>query len=224
MAFDHFPPETVEFLRAIRAHNNRDWFEAHRADYTAFYVAPAQDFVETLGPRLRKVSPTVQFQPRVNASLVRINRDIRFAKDKSPYKDHIDIWFWHGDNRGWDCPGFFFRLSPDAVWIGAGMHMMEKDRLARARSAIVAEKSGRALAALIAKLEKAGCDIGDKTLARVPRGFDAGHPRAELLKFTGLHAGMKLPAAEAAKPGFAALCLRHFKKVWPVGKWLLEET
>lgn len=224
MSFDHFPPETFEFLRAIRANNNREWFEAHRADYTAFYVAPAQDFVETLGPRLRKVSPTVQFEPRVNASLVRIGRDIRFARDKSPYKDHIDMWFWHGENRGWDCPGFFFRLSPEEVFIGAGQHMMDAPRLARLRAAIAADKPGRALAAILAKLERSGCEIGDKTLARVPRGFDPDHPRAELLKYTGLHAGMKLPASAAGKPGFAALCLKHFRTVWPVGRWLLGEA
>ena len=217
-------PELFRFFRQLGRNNNRDWFEAHRGDYVAFYVAPAQQFVETIGPRLRKISPAVQFDPRVNASLVRINRDIRFAKDKSPYKDHIDIWFWHGDNRGWDCPGFFFRLAPDEVFIGAGQHMMDAPRLARLRKAILADKPGRALAAIVAKLEKSGCEIGDKTLARVPRGIDPAHPRAELLKFTGLHAGMKLPAAEASKPGFAALCLRHFKKVWPVGKWLLDNA
>ena len=74
---------------------------------------PALAFVAAIGPRLQKISPSVAFEPKINGSLFRINRDVRFAKDKRPYKNHIDMWFWHGDKRGWASPGFFFRLAPD---------------------------------------------------------------------------------------------------------------
>lgn len=58
----------------------------------------------------------------MNGSIMGINRDIRFSKDKSPYKDHLDLWFWTGDRKGWDTSGFFFRLTPDRLVLGEGMH------------------------------------------------------------------------------------------------------
>ena len=80
-----------------------------------------------MGPKLRTISPAVRFEPKVNGSMSRVNRDIRFSKDKRPYKDHLDIWFWHGDRKGWNCPGFWFRLTPKEVHLGVGMHYFEKE-------------------------------------------------------------------------------------------------
>ena len=95
-AFSGFPRETARFLADLAKNNEKAWFDAHRGDYDQFYVAPALAFVAAIGPRLQKISPTVAFEPRINGSLFRINRDVRFSKDKRPYKDHIDLWFWHG--------------------------------------------------------------------------------------------------------------------------------
>jgi len=81
-----FPDGTFRFLRGIPCDNSKQWFEAHRADYDQFYVAPAKALLAALGPRLQKISPTVRFEPSVSGSLFRINRDVRFAKDKSPEK------------------------------------------------------------------------------------------------------------------------------------------
>lgn len=217
-----FPAETFEFLNGVAAHNDKAWFEAHRDLYEAGYVAPARAFVEVLGPRLRKLSPGVQFAPKVNGSLSRINRDIRFSKDKSPYKTHLDLWFWHGDKRGWDCPGFYFRLTSDRVFIGVGMHMMPKDMLARFRDAVVDDKTGKSLEAAVGKVVAAGYTINEPTRKRVPQGYPADHPRAEFLKRDGLNAGTELPAEAAREPDFADICVAHFKGCWPVGQWLLE--
>ena len=92
--------------------------------------------------RSRRASPS---EPKINGSLFRINRDVRFAKDKRPYKNHVDLWFWHGDRRGWNSPGFFFRLAPDRLILGAGMHRFEKTQLDAFRSAIVDPRAGKAL-------------------------------------------------------------------------------
>lgn len=89
-----FPAETLAFLRGLAENNTKAWFEAHRADYQAHYVEPALAFVAALGPRLQQIAPGAQFEPRINGSLFRINRDVRFSADKSPYKHHIDLWFW----------------------------------------------------------------------------------------------------------------------------------
>src|SRR5664279_4905169 len=84
--FAGFPAATFEFLNGIAANNEKTWFDAHRGLYDAGYVEPAKAFVTAIGPKLREISPNVQFEPKVNGSLGRVNRDIRFSKDKRPYK------------------------------------------------------------------------------------------------------------------------------------------
>lgn len=148
--FTGFPKEGLAFLRGLALHNEKAWFDAHRADYQAHLLAPAVAFVSTLGPKLRKLSPVVQFEPRVNGSIFRMNRDIRFSKDKTPYKTHLDLWFWEGGEKGWETTGFFFRMFPDRLLLGAGMHTFGKPQLDAYRAAVVADKPGKALQVLVA--------------------------------------------------------------------------
>src|SRR4051812_2359594 len=118
MKFAGFSRDTVVFLKNLSRHNERAWFEAHRADYESSYVQAGRAFAAALGPRLQAIDAEVHAEPR---SLMRIHRDTRFAKDKRPYKDHLDLWFWTGPDKGWDGSGFFFRLTPTELLIGGGM-------------------------------------------------------------------------------------------------------
>ena len=223
--FAGFPQQTFEFLKGISAHNQKAWFDAHRDLYDAGYIAPARAFVEALGPDLRKVSPGIKFEPKVNGSLQRINRDIRFSKDKRPYKEHLNLWFWHGDNKGWDTPGFWFSLGQAEVHFGVGMHSFDKDQLESFRQSVIHPRSGKALLAAIAKVQKSGgYTIGGKTRKLMPRGFEADADRAEYLLHEGLHTSLSLPAETAANADFTKLAAGHFKKMWPVGEWLLAEV
>jgi uncharacterized protein (TIGR02453 family) len=224
--FEGFPGGTFRFLKAIGGHNDRAWFEAHRADYDAFYVAPAMAFVAALGPRLRSISPAVAFEPKINRSLFRINRDVRFSADKRPYRDHLDLWFWHGDKRGWAAPGFFFRMFADRWMAGVGMHNFEKAQLDAYRAAVVEPRSGKSLVSAIDKVRSAGrYTIGGAARKTVPRGFDAQGPRAELLLHDSLTADFAAPVDETLQTAaFVDVCLGHFKAMWPIGKWLLAEV
>ena len=111
MAFEGFPKGTAKFLTALAKNNDRAWLEKNRKAYDEDLIEPALAFVEAMGPELRKISRGVRAEPRVGGSVMRMNRDTRFAKDKSPYKTHLDIFFWEGDQKGWDRPGFFFRFQ-----------------------------------------------------------------------------------------------------------------
>jgi hypothetical protein len=122
MAFSGFPKQTVRFLADLSSNNDKRWFDAHREDYERYFVDPARDFVDALGPCLKKLDREIQAVAKVNGSIMRINRDIRFSKDKTPYKDHLDLWFWSGDKRGWGGSGFFFRLTSAQLILGAGTH------------------------------------------------------------------------------------------------------
>src|SRR5215213_5040596 len=110
-AFGGFPPETISFLRELRVNNRREWLDAHRDDYEAYWLGPAKAFVVAAGRLLAELAPQIRAEPRVLGSILRINRDSRFSRDPSPYKDHLDVWFWEGERRR-AVSGFFARLTP----------------------------------------------------------------------------------------------------------------
>ena len=223
--FTGFPQETFAFLAGIAANNDKGWFEANRTLYEAGYVAPARAFVEEMGPRLRSLSPEVQFEPKVNQSISRVNRDTRFSRDKRPYKDHLDLWFWHGERKGWTQPGFFMRVSAEAVWLGCGMHHFEDEAMTRYRDAVVDDRAGEALVRAIATVEAAGdYAVGGMARKQVPRGYDKAAPRAKFLLWESLPAMARMAPAEAQAPDFAERAFAHFRNTWPIGKWLLDEV
>ncbi|HEU0073361.1 MAG TPA: DUF2461 domain-containing protein [Dehalococcoidia bacterium] len=219
--FTGFAPETFAFLRDLTQHNDRDWFTANRARYEAHYLAPALAFIEAIGPRLAAELPgDVRFEPRVNGSLFRINRDVRFSKDKTPYKNHIDMWFWTGDKKGWETPGYFMRLLPERWAIGAGIHHLSKEGLEAYRRAVLDDAKGRALEAAVARVG-GPYEVGLASRKSVPRGYDASHPRAVYLLHEGLVGVLEdTVPPEAGSAGFVETCVSHFKAVSPINEWL----
>lgn len=222
IAFRGFPTQTIEFLRGLSLHNDKAWFDQHRDDYQRYYVAPALAFVRALGPKLHRIAPAVHYEARVNGSLFRINRDIRFSKDKSPYKHHLDLWFWEGASRGWESPGFFFRMFHNRLMLGAGMHHFDKEQLAKFRSVVTTSAGAKALDKVMTNIGKLRLyDIGGATRKTVPRGYDAKHPSAKWLLHEGLHATLEVALPkEVTTAKFVAYCLKHYSKVAPVNAWI----
>jgi uncharacterized protein (TIGR02453 family) len=223
--FEGFPDGTRRFLRGLAKNNDKAWFEEHRAEYDELYVDVAKRFVCTIGPKLRKISETVEYEPRVNGSLFRINRDVRFSKDKSPYKPHLDLWFWEGDRRGYETPGFFFRLADKELIVGAGMHQLAKEQLPKYRAAVLDDRAGKRLVEIAEQLRKDGLVLGGATRKTVPRGMDASHPRASFLLHEGLYATMRAsPPRSLGTPRFVDECVEWFRAAHPVSKWLLAHV
>lgn len=223
--FGGFPAATRAFLEGISANNTKEWFEAHRDLYDEGYVGAGRAFVEAIGPELRKISPEVQFEPKINGSISRVNRDTRFSKDKRPYKDNLDLIFWHVERKGFGYPGFFVRLTAKDVWLGSGMHHFEDETLTRFRDAVVDEVSGRALVAAIETVDAAGdYMVGSMPRKTVPRGYDKHSPRVKYLLWEGLPAMAQMTIGDAMKADFADRALTHFRNTWPVGKWLMDNV
>jgi uncharacterized protein (TIGR02453 family) len=221
MTFTGFPPETFRFLKGLSENNSRAWFDAHRDDYEAFHLAPAKAFVGAIAPGLLGISPTVHAEPRVNGSIFRINRDIRFSKDKRPYKVTLDLWFWDGETRGWETPGFWMRLTPSEFIAGAGMHAFGPAQMKPYRAAVLDERAGKSLERLeetVMPLKLAGA-----TRKAVPRGFVPSHPRARFLLHEGLHATREGPLPPSVhSAAFVDECLQVFRQAAPVTAWLKE--
>jgi uncharacterized protein (TIGR02453 family) len=223
MAFAGFAPQALAFLADLGRNNRRDWFQAHRDEYESLLLEPARDFVEVLGDELRRFAPDVQSDPRVGGSIFRIARDTRFSRDKRPYKDHLDLWFWVGDGPSRERPGFWFRLRPQELLLGAGMHRFDRDLLGRYREAVVDSSRGRALAKAVAAAEKAGATVGGRNYKRVPTGYDAGHERADLLRHDSLYAGLEFGIPrETHTPRFPKFCAARYRRMQPVLNWLVE--
>jgi uncharacterized protein (TIGR02453 family) len=227
MAFTGFPPDAIRFLADLRDHNEKSWFDANRSRWDDACVAPARAFVEDFGARLRAIEPGLHGEPKVGGSILRINRDTRFSADKRPYKDHLDLFFWKGDAKGWDRPGVFLRLQPDdeglpKLIVGVGMHGFADETLAKYRAAVADPVTGAALEAAVAEVTaRGGHTVGGEHYKRVPKGFDADHPRARWLKHSGLHAGWEGPAPaslESAK--FLDFCEGVARDAMPVLRWI----
>lgn len=223
LKFEGFPKASVKFFTDLAQNNTKAWFEAHREDYENNVVLPAEQFVAAMGARLQKLSPEVNADPRVNRSLFRLNRDTRFSKDKTPYKTHMGIMFWEGSRPRMECSCYYMHLEPPKLMLGIGLYQFTPELLEVYRGACVHPQHGPALAKIAKQLEAKGYALGGKFYKKVPRGFDADHPNAELLLHNGMHAGLetKIPA-EFYSPKLLDHCFAHYKNMSPLHKWLVE--
>ena len=221
--FEGFPRETFSFLAGLAKNNRKEWFDAHRDDYKRYLLEPATAFVMELGQRLRKLDPAIRYEPKINGSIGRMNRDIRFSKDKSPYKDHLNLWFWQGPGKRGESVGFYWALHPKRLVLGAGVHMFDAKLLARYRDAVADPKRGGALARVVAQARKGGYDVGGAAYKRVPAGYDVDGPRAELLLHNSLYLGTDLTLPrEVHTPKLIDLTFDHYRRMEPARRWLVE--
>lgn len=190
----YFTKDLFAFLSDLKAHNDRDWFNANKARYEASVKEPFLRFIQDLGPKLETISPHLIADPKpVGGSFFRIHRDTRFSKDKSPYKTNAAAAFW--DDRGGGAPGFYLSLTPGRCFAGGGVWRPEPKTLTQVRDAIAADPKGWAGA-------KAGLDIQGESLARPPRGYDPGHPMLEDLKKKSFVVSFELSEAEVCADDF----------------------
>ena len=133
-----FSPELFAYLRDLKRHNRREWFLENKARYEKAVKDPALRFIADFEPHLRKVSPEFLAIPKaVGGSLFRIQRDVRFSKDKSPYKTHVGIRFLHRDAKNVHAPIFYLHLDPAGSFAGVGVWHPEPPTLEAIRQAIV---------------------------------------------------------------------------------------
>lgn len=178
----YFGPELFAFLRELRQNNDRGWFQANRERYEAHVREPMLRFIAEFGPRLEAISPSLVADPRpVGGSLFRIYRDIRFSRDKSPYKTHAAAQFRHEWGRDAHTPGFYLHLEPGDIFFGCGLWHPEPEPLRRVRDAIVAHPA-RWQRAISGKAFTAKWMLGGESVKRAPAGYDPEHPLIEHLK------------------------------------------
>jgi uncharacterized protein (TIGR02453 family) len=198
--FTGFPPESLDFFRDLAAHNNRDWFLAHKDVYQRVCRAPMEALVAELEPRVGK------------AKISRINRDVRFSRDKAPYKTYIAA----------GVGGNYISLSADGLYVGGGFYGPDPVTLQRFRAAIDDDTTGRRIQAIVGTLRRRGYEVGShETLSSAPRGHASDHPRIALLKMKDLFAGRRFaPAAWLSTAKARERIDRVITDTAPLVKWL----
>lgn len=220
--FEGFSEETVRFFEKLKKNNNKDWFQSKKDLYEAHVKHPSMEFVMAMGEKLKRLSPGVQAIPKVNQSLFRINRDIRYSKNKTPYKTNLGILFWEGPRKRMECSGFYFHIGDRKLFLGVGMHIFTPDLLKKYRTAVIDKKEGPKLTRAIKSVSKKGYTIGTVHYKRISRDYDPHHVRAQYLLHNGLTAGIEEPLPEElGTPGIIDYVFLHFKNMAPIHKWLL---
>lgn len=135
--FNGFSPKTLKFLRGLKANNDKNWFQAHRADYEDYVLGPLRDLVTDLGDFMLDIDPRFEITPAVNKTISRIYRDTRFSKDKSPFRS--TVWFtFKNRNKDWTAHvcGYFFELSVNSYRYGMGFYNAAPAIMSRFREMI----------------------------------------------------------------------------------------
>ena len=205
MTFNGWPAEAFDFYAKLEPNNTRDWWLANKPTYDECVKAPFLAFSELVE---KQFGPMHLFRP---------NRDTRFAKDKSPYKTAAAAVT---ESQGG--ASYYVQISAGGLYVGSGYYHLRPDQLERYRNAVADNRKGPKFADAVTALRKAKYSVDAReSLKRVPRGFDADHPRAELLKLKGIHVGREFGTPRWVHTKTAATKITEtWKAADPVNTWL----
>lgn len=217
-----FSNATFDFLGELAANNNQAWFESNKPRYEALVREPALEFIEAMKPALKSFAPNFRAEPRkVGGSLMRVFRDTRFSRDKTPYKTNIGIQFRHALGKDIHAPGFYVHIATDECFFAAGCWHPEADALGKIRD-LVAKKPEKWFAARNDKKFTAQWELWGDRLTRPPRGYAADHPAIEDLKRKDFVAVAPLSVKEVTGKGLLKLTEKRFTEATPLMKFLCE--
>ncbi|MBA2422229.1 MAG: DUF2461 domain-containing protein [Chitinophagales bacterium] len=211
-------PQTLKYLSGLKRNNNKEWFEKNRP----LYESVRNDFiflVEAVINKLRKIDPSLgDIDPK--SCLFRINRDVRFSKDKSPYKINMAASISKG-GRNSGSAGYYLHVQPGQNYIGGGIWMPERERLGKIRQEIDYNFSGfkKIVESIHFKKLFGGLDLEGK-LARPPKNHSPENPAVEYLKLKSYIAGIELTDEEALSEKYLTKIVETFKKMNPLVTYL----
>ncbi|HEY4613513.1 MAG TPA: DUF2461 domain-containing protein [Bacteroidota bacterium] len=219
--FEGFPKEALRFLKGLKKNNTRPWFEKHKGEFESYVKLPMQSLIVALQPHFARFAPEFELHPK--RSIFRIYRDVRFSKDKSPYKTHVAMHsVLRGAPKGVEGSGYYLHVEPGQVFLGAGVYMPESDHLKKIRKALVEHSKeflsiveGNAFKKRFGKMEAA-------KLQRVPQGYNPAHPMADWLKYKQFFVFEEWPESRCHSAKFLNEVAKSFEAATPLVKFLNE--
>ncbi len=218
--YARFYPETIAFLDELSMNNNRDWFNANKPRYEEQVLDVALRFIQSMQEPLAEMAPRFVAMPtRVGGSLMRVYRDTRFSKDKTPYKTNIGIQFRHEQAKDVHSPGYYLHIAPREVFIGAGMWRPDSDSLRAIRERI-ATRPVEWRRVLEDPKFRQYYELGGESLQRPPRGFDKDHAFIDDIKRKSFIAVRDLKPEACLMPRFQHTVESSFKAAEPLMRFL----
>lgn len=220
--FEGFPKSGIDFLKKLKKNNNREWFHAHKDQYDELVKFPMQCMIAMLREKLRDDIPEMDFNPK--RSIFRIHRDVRFSKNKAPYKTNIAASFeLRGKKQSFETPGLYVSIEPGSVFVGGGMYMPYGDQLKAIRKSII-EKPEEFLAVVEDKRFKKifGGIMGEK-LVKAPMGIAKDHPMIEHLRHKQFFVGKEWDDESLVySKKFVDTTASLFVDTMPLIRWLMK--
>ena len=206
----------------LAANNNRQWFQDNKQDYEDVVRSPALAYIQAMEPKLATISPHFRADPKkIGGSLMRIYRDTRFGKDKTPYKTNIGIQFRHEAGKDVHAPGYYVHISSSEVFVGVGVWRPPSDGLARIRQAIDEQGEMWRTARDDKEFQRWFTLAGD-SLKRPPRSYDKEHPLIDDMKRKDFIAISDLPPVLVEQQDFADISCEYFAAAEPFMKFLCK--
>ncbi len=218
--FDGFPKDCIPFLTRLQQNNERTWFEENKLEYEAEVREPALAFIESMASELQAISPYFRaIAKKTGGSLMRVYRDTRFTRDKTPYKTNIGIHFRHQAGKDVHAPGFYVHVESGRCFVGAGIWRPDSGSLSRLRDFIL-DNPASWTAAKMHRPFRTNFQLEGESLKRPPRAYPADHPLIEDLKRKDFIARCNFHDTEINKKGFCKFVAGRFKQADPFMSYL----
>jgi uncharacterized protein (TIGR02453 family) len=215
MSFECFPKETFQFLSDLELNNNRTWFQENKSRYENDLLDPMLHYIAEYSRELKYFAPQFTADPRKLGSIFRIYRDVRFSRDKRPYKTYTGCRFWNATQKSVHAPCFYTQLETSKVLVGAGTWMPAKEDLAAIRARI--ESKPELWQDVKDSLFKSGyLDVRGERLKRVPRGFSALSIHSEDLKLKSFFVINECSVKQATQKDWMAHTRERFEAALPL--------
>ena len=210
----YFSPEALKFLRGLKRNNDREWFQARKDVYERELKTPMLALVGEINEEMLRFAPENVRPPQ--KAMMRISRDIRFSKDKRPYKTNVAAWWARTGLEKTSGGGYYFHLSPDEVVIAAGVYMPEREQLLAIRRHLVEHHAELRQILAGRKLRSLMQEFDGLRLSRPPKGFSADDPAMDLLLCRQWGVAAHLPPETATKPALLKEIVERFKAAAPM--------
>jgi uncharacterized protein (TIGR02453 family) len=213
--FTGYPAETLEFLHELELNNNRAWWNENKDRYERVVREPSLDFIASMGPEIIRISDHYTAIPKkVGGSMMRPHRDVRFSRDKTPYKTNVGIQFRHELARDVHAPGFYMHIDNTGCFLAAGAWHPEGEAVAKIRARIF-ERPRDWARVKGARGFKALYTLDGSSLKRPPRGYRADDPMIDDIKRKDFVGSTEFSATDIESAGFVKQCSSAFRKAAP---------
>ena len=217
--FQGFPRSGLEFLRKLKKNNNRQWFAGHKQRYEEDVRFPMQCLIASLAQQLVDDIPDMEFNPK--KSIFRIYRDVRFSKNKSPYKTNIAASFdMRGSRSPTETPGLYLGIEPGEIFIGGGLYMPTGEQLKSIRKSIAEDPEQFFSVVGTSGFRKRFGALQGEKLQKAPLGYPRDHPMIEYLRYRQFYAGVELEEARCFNSRFLRTVASVFIDTMPLVRWL----